>query len=337
MRWIAILSVIYFISCKPTKEKLSALPILNGTGNHAIVSCEGIFPRGNAGISVIDQGTAQVWEDVFFQANNRRIGDVLQSITLRNGKAYCVVNNSSKIEVIDLNTWNTVQSVQKLGTPRYLHFTGNGQAWLTDIFSRQILILDEHTLAIIKRIPFPHWSEQMVQFGDSLYFNSPDVPYLFRASVSRQQIEDSMLLPGPSGALLKTGSTFWAAFENAANGNPGLLHFSGNRLLHTVTTNYSAGLSTRMASNVDEDTLYFLSQHLYRISATNPPLQAEPVKLGTEKNYYALGLDQKTKRIWLGDAIDFQQRGQIEVYENASLLPKNTFKVGLIPGHIYFY
>jgi|GEM_PF-1684076 len=337
MKWIAILLTCSLFACKPKEEKLPALPALNRSGNHAIVSCEGIFPRGNAGISVVDKKSGQTWEDVYFQANNRRLGDVLQSITFRNGKAYCVVNNSSKIEVVDLATWKSIRTVQNLCYPRYLHFTGNGQAWLTSIFSKQILILDENTLEVVKRIPFPHWTENMVQFGDTLYFNSPEAPYLYRASISKQQVEDSLLLPGASSALLKTGNTYWAAYEMKINGNLGFSQFYNGRPINSVTTENPPGLSTRLATNANSDTLYVLSRHLYRTKMERPASTTSVLKSGAGKNYYSFGIDPNTNHIWLGDAIDFQQRGQIEVLESKGFQPINTFKVGLIPGHIYFY
>ena len=71
---------------------------------------EGNYTWSNASVSFYNFVNGQYFEDVFDEVNNRPLGDVAQSIAVSNGKAYIVVNNSNKIEIVDLN---------------YFHFCGS--------------------------------------------------------------------------------------------------------------------------------------------------------------------------------------------------------------------
>mgnify|MGYP006197631115 CR=1 FL=1 len=59
---------------------------------------EGTFNWNNASISLYQPGNKTVTQNTFSQANNNiPLGDIAQSITSINNKAYIVINNSNKI------------------------------------------------------------------------------------------------------------------------------------------------------------------------------------------------------------------------------------------------
>lgn len=332
--WLFIVSL-NFCGCKKEPEQPAAkLP--SWGENKVLVSCEGIFPRGNASLSLIDLGSGKVWDDVYFQANQRRLGDVLQSITFRNGKAYCVVNNSSKIEVLDLTTWKSVQTKGGLGSPRYLHFTGDGNAWLTDLFGNRISILDETSLVVKKTISVPFWTEQIVQQGDTLYITSPQREKLYLASVSAQTLIDSIEMPGKTLAILNIKGKIWVSCQ-VSEQEMGLAKVMHGRLTSFSRCEGKPGLSFRLQSNGAGDTLYFLSKDLYWFPTLNPPATIPIYLSGQGKNYYSLGVHPKTGHVFVADAIDFQQKGRIAIFVPGAQTPYRSFLTGLIPGQLYFF
>ena len=61
---------------------------------------EGNFQFGNSSLTVYDFNKDLIYPDVFEKTNGRKLGDVFQSITVVNGAAYLVVNNSQNLHLL---------------------------------------------------------------------------------------------------------------------------------------------------------------------------------------------------------------------------------------------
>ena len=70
--------------------------------NGTFVLHEGNFQGGNASLSFLNNFTGIMSNGVFTAVNSIPLGDVGQSMTIWDDKGYIVVNNSGKIEVVDL-------------------------------------------------------------------------------------------------------------------------------------------------------------------------------------------------------------------------------------------
>jgi hypothetical protein len=101
-----------------------------------------------------------------------------------------------------------------------------------------------------------------------------------------------------------------------------------------VFPNYSTSASN-LQINGNGDKLYYLSADVFEmpINATNLPSSAFILK--GNKLFYSLGIDPIDNTIYIGDAIDFIQRGKIMVY-NAQGIYMHSFNAGIIPGEFYF-
>ena len=82
-----------------TQEELSA------TGTGLFITNEGMFQYGNASLSYYDPETKQVENEVFRRANGFKLGDVAQSIFLREGRVFIPMDNSGVIWAIDADTF----------------------------------------------------------------------------------------------------------------------------------------------------------------------------------------------------------------------------------------
>ena len=73
---------------------------------------EGNFGRGNSTLTFYDDASRTVYQDVYSAVNSRPLGDVGNSIVIRNGRIYIVVNNSNKVEILDEATNASVGTVE---------------------------------------------------------------------------------------------------------------------------------------------------------------------------------------------------------------------------------
>ncbi|MBR3618460.1 MAG: hypothetical protein IKN44_01755, partial [Bacteroidaceae bacterium] len=151
-------------------------------GHGVFILNEGNFNSGNATLSYYDPETKQVENGIFQRANGRKLGDTGQSIILKDGIAYIAVENSGIIWGIDTETFRVKGQVTTSGTqiinPRYVHFVSDTKAYVTDLYSPYINIINPKTFTWTGAIATQQAesrgycsTEEMVQVGRYVYTN----------------------------------------------------------------------------------------------------------------------------------------------------------------------
>lgn len=146
------------------------------TGKGLFITNEGNFMYGNASLSYYDPEKKHVENEVFARANAIKLGDVAQSMVIRNGIGWIVVNNSGVIYAIDINTFKEVGRITGFTSPRYIHFLSDEKAYVTQIWDPRIYIVNPKTYQITGYVEtdmdFETGStEQMVQYDKYVFTN----------------------------------------------------------------------------------------------------------------------------------------------------------------------
>ena len=97
-----IVLTVFLLSAMVSCTKMPDIP--NSTfsfGGGVFILDEGNFRGGNGSLSFFSYDSMKIFNDLFYNVNGRPLGDVPNSILLKEDKVYIVVNNSGNIEVID--------------------------------------------------------------------------------------------------------------------------------------------------------------------------------------------------------------------------------------------
>jgi len=306
-------------------------PPIFPTENGVLVSNEGGFGFNNASLSFYQFDNQQLDQQLFETANNRKLGDVLQSATFYQDQLYLILNNSNRIEIVDPQTFELQSTIDTFNSPRFLLPINNAKAYVSDLYQDAVYIVDLMNNRIIGQIPLRGWTEEMLLFQEKVFVTNRESSKLFVIDSNTDLIVDSIQVNyNSSNILLDKNDQIWAYCSGNAASQPGGL-FRINPSNHSVEQvllfeDSNVGAWPRMAFNGAQDTLYYLKEGLYQLPITNSVLPDQAFIEQGDRIFYALGIRPSTGTIFLGDAIDYQQRGRIDI--NSS---NNTSKVDSPP------
>jgi hypothetical protein len=339
-----ILIIILFYSC--SKDELGPQCVnceenaITSTNNTDVVIVnEGNFGSGSGSITVYNDSTQSVTQNVFFQSNGFQIGNVAQSITQFNDKAYIVINNSNKIEVADIDNFNSLATITGFNSPRYFLPINNNKAYVTDLYSNSIQIVDLNTNSITGNISVNGWTEQLLLHNDTVYICDMTNNNLLLFNAQTDAFIDSIKVgTQPNSLVLDANNKIWILCSGGINeAIPALIKFNPsnrtteNTFLFSTINESPSNLKINKAKN----TLYFINSSVYKmdISSTNLPNTA---LINSSSNiFYGLGINPKNSNIYVSDAIDYVQNGTVFRYDSLGIL-LHQFPTGIIPGNFMF-
>jgi YVTN family beta-propeller protein len=307
---------------------------------------EGNFMYGNASLSFYDPTARKVQNDLFYNTNGLPLGDVAQSMEIRDNLGYIVINNSGKIYVINTSDGKYVGKITGLASPRYIHFVNDKKAYITDLYAGKITIVNPKTYQITGAIPTPdHAStEQMVQWNDFLFVScwSYDNTILVIDTRTDAVINEIKTGKQPGGLVLDKYNKIWTLCDGgwAKSGTttriPMLQRIDPASLVIEKSFALTADAKpSRLAINGTGDSLLFINDGIWKIGVNQTTISDRPFLSSSNHLYYSLAVDPQSSEIYLSDAIDYMQRGVI--YRCSPLGTKiDSFKTGIIPGAFCF-
>jgi YVTN family beta-propeller protein len=334
-------------ACK--KEETTTQPI---TGNpdtgflHGVyVLNEGSFGGNNASIGYINENNT-LTQDLYYDVNEVSLGDVLQSFTIIGNRGYAVLNNSQKVVVIDMHSFEHVAEISGLSYPRQVEGIGNNKALLSNgSMEGELKVIDLNTNTVTSSITVGKGPERLLHVADYVVVcNSGGWDIDSTISIIDTQSLDvaHTVVVGdrPVDAVVDRNGTLWVLCSGNTSWMPGgetaaklvKVDTSTWAVVGTYTFENSADHPQHLEIDPNGETLYFLNGNVY---ATNIEDINLSVNVVSQLPLSTIHVNPATRHIWGASISDYTNPST--VYQISSTGAQlNSFVVGLGTNGVVF-
>jgi len=341
---LALLVILIVLGC--TKDPVDGPEIKVADG--FFILNEGRFNMGDASLGYYDFETGTYNEKVFQNTNGRILGDILQSMEVVNDKAYLVMNNANVVEIMDVKSFQSLGTIGNFPSPRYLAPVDNKKAYLSDLFSGFLYVLDLETGIKTDSIDFSgKWTENLLLHEAILYVSTPTLfwgpatKHIYLVDTQNDMITDSIEVGyNPSVMVKDHHDMIWVYCsgnedENVTGGLFVIDPLQKKVAKSLLFDDYIVPFAPELKINADKDSLYYLKGDIFALDTDANSLPSAPFIASEGKSIYALGIAPQGD-VLIGDAIDFQQKGEVWRYDAQGNLI-TSFQSGISPSDFVFY
>jgi YVTN family beta-propeller protein len=340
---LPLLLITALSSCKPDGDDTPQGAYETGV----FITNEGPFGTGTGTVSFYNRTSGEVSNNIFEVVNNRPLGNIVNSIEVHNDKAYIVVNNAAKVEVVNVADFSSTGAIENLGTPRYFLGIDEHKGYITD-WASGVKVVDLHSNTVSATIATGgQGPEQMKQIGSEVFVANSggyDKDSTLVVINTASDAVSATLTVGhnPKALAVDADGKLWVLcngildWVTPANDTPGKLvriNPTTKTVELTLTFASASDHPTGLATNDAKNKLYYtLNGGVYELSINATSLPSSAL---INRSFYNIGIDPATDYLFGTDAKDFVQNGYVLRYTLSGTLV-DSFQVGVIPGNFYF-
>ncbi|MEI6124204.1 MAG: DUF5074 domain-containing protein [Bacteroidota bacterium] len=338
--FLAIIMVAIFFGCKK-ETSVDINPDI--TSDHGVfIVNEGNFQWSNASVTYYNFNDGKYAENVFVDVNSRPLGDVAQSICVLGEKAYIVVNNSNKIEIVNRKDFLSIGVINGFTSPRYLLPINSAKAYVSDLYSNSIAIVDLNTNSITGNIKCNGSSEEMVLVNTTVVVTNTRTDYIYLINSTSDAIVDSIILGFASNSVAedKNGKLWVMCAGDAANSINASIHrvdIQSKIIEQSFPLPVALNIWDKLRINQTKDTLYYMCNGVFQMPINASALPSQAFIAQGVHVFHSLGINPLNHQIFVADAVDYVQKGKVYYYSSASGALLGTINTGVIPTDFYFY
>ncbi len=336
-KWVLItMSAFAFTSCK--KDENTVVTTENYKGY--LVVNEGGFNKSNGSVGLFKPGT-KAYLDAFKTANNRPLGDIVQSMTLIDGKYYIAVNNSNKIEVVNQADFKSVASIN-VNSPRYILKVSNTKAYVSNLYNNAVQIVDVNGKFVSGSININHWSESMALMNGKAYINANNDKVML-VDVTSDALVDSIALSAgltkvvnagtDKLGVLCAGALDWTNGSVITDAKFYILSKDSNKVSLIVPLT-GAGYGGSLVYSSSANAFYMsLGGNVIKKIAMDGSV-SDFITLSSGISVYGLSINSNGD-LYVMDAGDFNSAGKVYIY-NSTGVKQSEFSAGIAPNAVLF-
>lgn len=337
-----LISIMSFVSsCK--KDEVTELPTSKGI----YIVNEGLFSSGAGEVSFYDPSTKQVTNNLFTAANSYSLGDVAQSIYVKDSIGFIVVNNSAKVEVVRIPSFQRILTISiPSSSPRYILPVNDSIAYVSELYADKIYVINYRTGMLVKSIAVPQYTEHLVKVdeyvfaeGKKIYSNSAAKGALLRLRIVDHSYVDKVEFNGDVGGLVIDKDNYlWIAIdEDSASAEKASLKCFDKHLnlVSTKAMNVFGFHPNNLSVDGNGEKLFFNSGKSIYSSAANSIDAPSLLFTTTGTGIYSMNVDPVNSDVYVSDALDFVQQSRIYRYGKDGQLI-HSFTAGVISCNFTF-
>ncbi len=305
---------------------------------------EGVWGRGNSTLTYYDLENFQAYNDVFGTVNGRSLGDVGNEMVIRDGKGYIVVNNSDRIEIIDLAT-NRSEGTISLpagSSPRHVAFGGDSLLMVTALYDNSVLVYGLNGINLLGRIPVGANPEGIVVANGKAYVANSGLgsgSTMSVISIASMSLTSTITVgDNPVGvALADDGMVyvvcggFYNDYSNPNDDTPARVAVVNPQTDAVIASLLIGGHASLIALS-DGGLGYVPTSDRVVTIDTRSRTVAGTFLTGY---FYGIGVEQVSGDVYLTDPKNFVLPGEVLIYAATGQF-RTKFTAGVIPGSIAF-
>ncbi len=334
-------------SCKKDDE---VAQIVSPNYLHGMFVCnEGSYTNNNASITHISNAHI-VTDDIYYTQNTVELGDVLQSMTVIGTKGYAVLNNSAKVELINLGDMKNAGTITGTDYPRYIVDGNNGKAYISNgSTSGTVKVINLSTNTIEASITVGNGPEKMLlennrlwvcNSGGSVMDNSISVIDLASNSV----VQTITVGDRPQDIVQDANGDLWVicSGETLYDGSWQVIGHTDAKMFRINADTYAIEAEQMIGQNGDHprqlavspdgQTIYFENLGVFKFDIVDVDFSCVEI-IADERG--SLDIDPTTGEIWCASVNDFVSASTIHRYSiSGSLL--GSYQTGLGTNSVVF-
>jgi hypothetical protein len=317
----------------------------------ALIVNEGVFQQGNATLSFFEHSTGMIYNNIFKQQNNEHLGDVANSIIIRDSLAYLVINNSDKIEVIRTDDFKRQLKITlPAGTsPRYIAFGDSAELLVTSLYKASVLIVDRYTGNVEGDIPVGENPEAIIRVGDKVFvansgFGSGRTVSVITLPDKHKhpdiQVGDNprFLRMDKSRRLHVLCSGAYNDWNDPADDTPGGIWII-DPFSETVTDSLllPPGKHPGKFDIAGDGTGYItVNDRIWTYNTQTLAVRTQDLTGDVPMTPYAVRFNADENLLYVLDAVDYVGSGKLFIFNPAGSLTAGPFQTGVIPSDLDF-
>ena len=348
------LVLVLFNACKKDDDDGQSAPVPVKDDAVYVIN-EGSFGSGNGSIDYYSAKSDSILNDLYSYVNVFPLGDVVQSMHIFNGKGYICVNNSQKLEVVNMADFVSYGSSNGFQGPRFFLGINSSKGYVSDWFSNTVKVVDLTTLAVTDSIPAGAGPEQMLLTGNTVYVTNvggygndstvtvistdqDSVITTIQVGLNPNSIQQDAngfiwVLCGGSIGPDFTGGTADDRAGSLVRINPSTF------AVDKTFTMTSAEHPVKLVITGDKKRMYYLNGidgyqgKICTYSIYDPGISSTKL---VDKTFYGLAVSPNSGELYAGFAPDFTQAGTLFRYSSSGNL-QGSKPTGIAPNGFVFY
>lgn len=341
-------TILTFTSCSKDDSISNPLVPIETTSGVFVVN-EGVYGQNNSTFSYLDFTNQTVSKNLYAQANNNSpLGDNANSMYILGNKGYIAVDNSNKIEIIDMSTFKS-QGFIDLGagsSPRELYMKDTTAGYVTSLYTDQVFKFNPVTKSIVKSIKVGSKPEGIVEANGKLFIansgfgnaNTVSVIDLTTDNVISTitvGLNPRITIKGDDNNVYVVCTGTYPPTDSTGRGGVYKINSSTLKLIDSVIVYNNPG----EACFVNNDIFVVNSEGAVKINFDNHSVSKNPVIDGKVVNgaygiIYSIIFDKNTQTIYCGNPKNFTQTGELVAFTIDGVEKARYSSGGINPGSL---